>query len=196
MNKKLWLSLILYFLATNFASAADLPSNPWQQLDSHKEATTIQPKLMQQDKLSSNPWNNSQTKGKNSEGHRLVLSKQHDTASYNTDTIIINQRRNAGAVGKIRGYNIQTLPAGSTAKKDSSMFDELLDTGSSSSSSLSSANLTPEMPDLSMDFNIDKEYEKLKRQGSNKLHSITSPITGTFHKWWDAVKQTGNDLLK
>ena len=197
--KKYILCLFLSLWSVNaMAQAGNLPNNPWgasEQTSGDTQNTAQNPKetSIEKNALPQNPWNT--TGNKQPMGQKITYKPRYrQTATVNSSIntpIQPHRTRQVGGVGRI-GYTY-TSRAESTQNNDNhSLFEGIFDDSPATQT-------MPEAPTsgaIIPESDFDLSYEKLKQKGLQKWHNLTSPITNTAKKWFNSVKQTGEDLLK
>ncbi len=198
--QKYILCLLLIFFSTNAsAQVENLPNNPWgtpEQTPSYtdtaaKEVVKTENSVTD---LPQNPWSSVQKDNQQPMGQKV----NYHQADRQTATVtpFINSAgqqpyvRQVGGVGKI-GYTYTSRADSEKNNDDSSLFDGLMEK--------TSTQTIPEAPtteNIVPDTDFDFSYEKIKQKSVNQWHRLTSPITNTAQRWFNAVKQTGEDLLK
>ena len=210
--KYLLFSVLSYLLYGNFAVADDLPANPWgnvaitspveensetiSEIKPEEEQEVINQNVKQTTKtLPQNPWSSKNTTNSAPLGQKInPKTSARQIATTGTQNGPQTQpaiRRNSGGVGRIGYVYKPKTQSSSTYNNDTStMFDGLFED-------------TPDMVDMpsipkanSTDMGFDFSYDTIKRKSVNKFHQFTAPITNTVQKWINAVKQTGEDLMK
>lgn len=198
--QKYILCLLLIFFSTNAsAQVENLPNNPWgtpEQTPSYtdtaaKEVVKTENSVTD---LPQNPWSSVQKDNQQPMGQKVNYHKADRQTA--TVTPFINSAeqqpyvRQVGGVGKI-GYTYTSRADSEKNNDDSSLFGGLMEK--------TSTQTIPEAPtteNIVPDTDFDFSYEKIKQKSVNQWHRLTSPITNTAQRWFNAVKQTGEDLLK
>lgn len=197
--KKYILCLFLSLWSVSaMAQAGNLPNNPWgspEQTSGDAQNTIQNPKenSIEKNNLPQNPWNS--TDNKQPMGQKITYKPRYNqTATVNSsiNTPLQPRRtRQVGDVGRV-GYTYTSRAATAKNDDDHSLFEGILDDSPATQTipeAPTSGAIIPE-PDF------DSSYEKLKQKSVNQWHRLTSPITNTAQRWFNAVKQTGEDLLK
>lgn len=196
-------TLLFMFGCLTYLSAAyagDLPTNPWNiniqtPAEADNTATTKQSEQTKSIQLPNNPWQKTSSISNNTSSEQMIIHKKHSNRSnvaslnntYQTQTI----NRNVGGVGRM-GYTHTSLKdqANENNSDTSSALDDLWNTNNQPTQTI------PEAPTFEpLDTEVDFGYDKFKRKCINRWHQFTTPITNTTQKWWNAIKQTGADLL-
>lgn len=198
--QKHFLCLLLIFFSTNAsAQVENLPNNPWgtpKQTLGHTDTTAKEVAKTENSvvELPQNPWSSAQKDNQQPTGQKINYQQPHRQTT--TVEPLINPAeqqpyvRQVGGVGKI-GYTYTSRSDSEKNNDDSSLFDGLMEE--------THTQTIPEAPtteDIVPDADFDFSYEKIKQKSLNQWYRLTSPATNTAKRWFNTVKQTGEDLLK